>query len=273
MPVLRKIGIILAVILILILAAVNFLSRNYSVPILAYHSINTDLTKGVHGLVVSPDTFDRQMNFLRAHNYNVIPLENLVALIRDNKRVPFKTIAITFDDGYLDNYTYAFPILKKYRIPAAIFIIINEVARKEGDRLNWEQIKEMQDSGLVTFASRSLDPQRLVNIKPEQDLKNRIFRSKKILEDKLGVKVNLFSYPEGSFNKQARQMVIDAGYAGAVTTNPWKQYPAKDIFMLKRIKVSENARDMFIFAMESSGYYMMMKENKKEHKDRKYGRK
>ena len=90
MRTLRRIGVILAVILILVLFAVNFLSRNYVVPVLTYHSINTHIAKGMEGLAVSPDTFDRQMEFLRSHNYNVIPLENLAALIKDNKKIPLK---------------------------------------------------------------------------------------------------------------------------------------------------------------------------------------
>jgi len=273
MRALRRIGVILAGILILFLAAANFLSRNYVVPILMYHSINTHIAEGMSGLVVSPDTFDRQMSFLRAHNYNVIPLEDMIALIRDNKKIPPKTVAITFDDGYVDNYNYAFPVLKKYHIPATIFVIINEVGRKEEDRLNWAQIKEMRGSGLVTFGSHTLGPMRLVDIRSGQELKDQIFRSKKILEDKLAVKINLFSYPEGSFNKQIRQVVIDAGYSGAVTTNPGKNYSKKDIFLLKRIRISENSRNMFIFAVETSGYYMMMKEYHKERKDRRNGRK
>ena len=77
MRALRIIGVILAVILILFLVALNFLSRNYVVPILMYHSVNTHISKGMEGLAVSPDTFDRQMNFLKSHHYNVIPLEDL----------------------------------------------------------------------------------------------------------------------------------------------------------------------------------------------------
>ena len=273
MRTLRRIGVILAVILILVLFAVNFLSRNYVVPVLTYHSINTHIAKGMEGLAVSPDTFDRQMEFLRSHNYNVIPLENLAALIKDNKKIPPKTIAITFDDGYVDNYTYAFPVLKKYRIPATIFIIINEVGRKERDRLEWEQIKEMQHSGLVTFGSHTLRHERLINIKSPQDLKAEVFESKRILEDKLSQKVNLFSYPEGCYNRQIRQLVMDAGYSAAVATTPGKQSLANDIFLLKRIRISENSRNMFIFAVETSGYYTMVKEYKKEYKDRRNGRK
>ena len=273
MRALRRIGVILAVILILFLVALNFLSRNYVVPILMYHSVNTHISKGMEGLAVSPDTFDRQMNFLKSHHYNVIPLEDLVNLIKDNKKIPPKTIAITFDDGYLDNYTYVFPVLKKYRLPATVFIIVNEVGRKEGDRLGWEQIKEMQDSGLVTFGSHTLRHERLINIKSPQDLKAEVFESKKILEDKLSRKVNLFSYPEGCYNREIRQLVIDAGYSAATATIPGKQPLKNDLFLLKRLRISENARNMFIFALETSGYYTMMKEYKKERKDKKHGRK
>lgn len=234
-----------------------FISQKYVVPIIMYHSVNPS-ADGVNRLAVKNTTFARQMDFLKKHHYNVLPLEELAALLKEKKKLPPKAISITFDDGYKDNFTYAFGILKKYNLPATMFIIVNEVGRF--DRLSWEEIKIMQNSGLVVFGSHTVGPEPLINIKSKEELKKQIFDSKRILEEKLGTKIRLFSYPEGRFNEEIRQLVIDAGYIASVATNPGKNYPDDDIFALKRLRISENSANMFIFAVETSGFYTFMKE-------------
>lgn len=182
-------------------------------------------------------------------------------MIREKKKLPPKAISITLDDGYKDNFTYAFEILKKYNLPATMFVIVNEVGRS--DRLSWEEIKIMQNSGLIAFGSHAVGPEPLINIKSKEELKKQIFDSKRILEEKLGAKIQLFSYPEGRFNEEIRQLVIDAGYTVSVATNPGKNYPDDDLFALKRLRISENSANMFIFAVETSGFYTFMKESKR----------
>ena len=250
-----------SVIILLSGCLVNFIQGKYVVPIAMYHSVNPAALPE-NRIAVSAQTFERQMHFLKRHHYNVLPLESIAKLIKERKKIPPKTIAITFDDGYKDNYIYAFPVLKKYNLPATIFIIVNEVDRPQNDRLNWKEIKEMQDSGPVTFGSHTLSHPLLTEIKSEEDLKNEIFGSKKILEEKLGCKVNAFSYPAGRFNDKIKQLVKDAGYEFAVATNPGKKLADDDIFALKRLRISENANNLFVFWVETSGYYNFMREHR-----------
>ncbi len=263
----KIIGLILGVLILAGVLLVNFFNSQYVVPILMYHSIGQSAEEG-NRLAVTAATFDRQMRFLKEYNYNVISLEELVDLIESRQEIPAKTVVLTFDDGYKDNFTHAFPILEKYQIPATLFIITNEVGRPQDDRLSWEQIQQMQDSGLIFFGSHCVGAEPLINIESEQDLKYQIFASKKILEEKLGGQVNLFSYPEGFFDDQIRALVVQAGYKGAVATNPGPDYPDDDLFALKRLRISENAANLFVFAVESSGYYTFMKEWKKRRKER-----
>lgn len=224
-----------------------------------YHSVHPDASSE-NRLEVSKKDFERQMLFLKSHRYNVLPLEAIGTLIREKKNVPAKTIAITFDDGYKDNYIYAFPVLKKYNLPATIFIIVNEVGRHQNDRLSWDEIKIMQDSGIITFGSHSLGPESLTNIKSEEKLRSEIFDSKKILEEKLDNEINVFSYPEGRFNEKIKQLIMEAGYKLAVTTNPGKRFPSDDVFALKRIRISSTSNNLFVFWVESSGYYNFIRE-------------
>jgi peptidoglycan/xylan/chitin deacetylase (PgdA/CDA1 family) len=200
------------------------------------------------------------MRFLKKHHYKVLPLGNIATLVRNKSKIPSKSIAITFDDGYKDSYTHAFPILKKYGLPATLFIIVNEVGRS--DRLSWQDIKDMQSCGLINFGSHAVGPDPLVKIASEEELKMQIFDSKKILEKKLDRTVDAFSYPEGRFNAKIRQLVIDAGYKLAVATNPGKNFANDDNFALKRLRISSTCDNLFVFWIETSGYYNFMREHR-----------
>lgn len=254
--------IILGAFIFLSFLLINFLRQNYVVPILMYHSISPQQNPYIKSLIVSPQNFQRQMRFLKNNRYNVVTLEALADLIKKKKRIPPRTLAITFDDGYKDNYAYAFPILKKYNLPATIFLIVNEISRPQNDRLNWDEIKAMQDTGIITFGSHSLGPQPLLNIKSEEDLRKQIFDSKRILEERLGRGVSAFSYPEGRFNAQIKRLIVDAGYQLAVVTSPGKRFPNDDIFALKRLRISSTSDNLFIFWFETNGLYTFIKEHR-----------
>ena len=242
-----------------IIFLVNFAQRKYSIPILMYHSVDPYAKKD-NLLAITPASFKRQMRFLRNHNYNIVSLEEAARLIKDHKKTPARTIVITFDDGYKDNYTYAFSILKEFNIPATVFLIVNEIGRPQGDRLSLDDIRIMQESGLVTFGSHTLSHPWLPKVLSEKTLKEEIGDSKKMLEEKLGTKVNTFCYPLGGFNDKVRKIVIDSGYSCAVASNPGRRFSDQDVFALKRLRISRSAGNTFVFWLETSGYYNMIRE-------------
>lgn len=259
----RLVTVLVVIVLILFFSLTGFIRQQYVVPILMYHSVNPN-AKPENRLEVSVETFARQMCFLKEHHYNVLPLDALSDLIKHKKKIQPGTVAITFDDGYRDFYLYAFPVLKKYNLAATMLITVNEVSRPQGDRLNWEEIKEMWDSGLITFGSHGMNPEPLTKITSEDDLKKEIFDSKKILEEKLGCRVSLFSYPEGRFNDKIKQLVRDAGYSAAVATSPGKKFSDDDTFALKRLRISSTSGNLFVFWINASGYYTFIKEHRDE---------
>ncbi len=261
MPKLKTLIIVFGAIFLSGFLLVNFIQQKYVAPILMYHSVNPDAAPE-NRLAVSVKAFQRQMHFLKSQRYNVLTLENLASLIKDKKKIPPRTLAITFDDGYKDNYIYAYPILKKYNLPATMFIIINEVGRKQNDRLTWDEIIRMQDSGIINFGSHCLGPEPLTNIKSRDELKREIFDSKRILEEKLGREIIAFSYPEGRFNEQIKRLVMEAGYKLAVVTSPGKKFPSDDIFALKRLRISSTCNNLFVFWIEASGFYTFIKEHR-----------
>jgi peptidoglycan/xylan/chitin deacetylase (PgdA/CDA1 family) len=259
---LKRKNLIASFLVIIVISAaifVGFIRRQYVVPILMYHRVNPKFGS-IDKLTVSPEAFERQMRFLKTHRFSVLPLEELVWLIREKKRIPWRTIAITFDDGYQDNYSFAFPILKKYNLPATIFVIVNEMGMPY--RLTWEEIKIMRDSGIISFGSHTLGPEPLINIKAEDELKRQIFGSKRVLEERLGRKVSIFSYPGGMFNAKIKQLVVDAGYEAAVATSPGRKSSNEDIFALKRLRISRTSDNLFVFWVETSGFYTFVKERR-----------
>jgi peptidoglycan/xylan/chitin deacetylase (PgdA/CDA1 family) len=261
----RKSGIISVILIISVIFFSGLVLRsNYTVPIIMYHSVNPVENPAIRRLILTPESFRRQMCFLKDHRYNVVTLRELAGLIASGEKIPPRTIAITFDDGYRDNYTYAFPVLKEYKIPAAIFIIIDEVGRlvkdKSGDdRLSWGQIRQMRDSGLINFGSHAMGPEPLTKISSDEELKRQVFLSKRILEEQLGVAAYSFSYPEGRFDAKIRQLVINAGYKIAVATKPGRSYPRNDIFALRRLRVSSNSDNLLVFWFETTGFYNFLR--------------
>jgi len=229
----------------------------YIPPILVYHSIvPKDQIK--NSLFVSTTTFSRQMDFLKRH-YNVVSLESLVSLIKEKRHIPPKTIAITFDDGRQDNYTYAFPVLENYHLPAAIFVIINEMGMK--GMLSWDEIKSMRDSKLITIGSHTLTHPYLVEVNSEEELKRQIYGSKQALEGILKARVNGFCYPVGGITSKASRIVEDSGYKYALCVSPGKKFPNNNVYALKRIKITEKDSNMFSFWVKCSGYYIFVKEH------------
>ncbi len=253
----RKILLIAGVALVVVVAALAIISVKtaYVVPILMYHSIdhNDKVTK----LSVSPESFARQMEFLRKNKYNIIPLEEAIPYIKRKALPPQKTIAITFDDGYYNNYHDAYPVLKKHNIPATMFIIVNRVG--DPGFVNWEEVKEMSDSGVITIGSHTRTHFWLLN-SDDRFLQKEIVDSKKILEEKLGKKVNLFCYPMGAFDAKSKKAVEDAGYTCAVSTNPASA--PTDLYAIKRVKISRSADNLFIFWAETAKFYTWFKRHR-----------
>lgn len=225
----------------LALAAYIHVQTAYVVPILMYHSIDHNSKNSK--LSVSPESFARQMEFLHKNNYNVISLEKAVPYIARKARPPAKTIAVTFDDGFENNYTEAYPILKKYNIPATMFVIVNRVGSP--GFVTWEQVKEMSNSGLITVGSHTKVHFWLLGM-DKRFLDDEIIGSKNILEEKLGRNVNTFCYPMGSFDKDSKKAVEDAGYVCAVSTSP-SGASLGDAYAIRRVKISRTSDNILIF--------------------------
>ena len=255
----KKILIFSGIIIGIAVLAGVFFHNTYTVPVLMYHSI--DHRDKETKLSVSPESFKRQMEFLHKNRYNVVTLDKIVSYIEKKERIPPRTLAITFDDGFYNNYEYAFPVLKKYNIPATFFVITDKIGVPGW--VGWKELKEMSDSGVVTIGSHTVSHTWLPTTGTKK-LKSELTASKENLEKNLGGSVNFFCYPIGAFDDRVKRAVKEAGYTCAVSTNPGRLKPADDRYAIKRIKISRTSDNLFVFWIETSGLYTWIKERRDE---------
>jgi peptidoglycan/xylan/chitin deacetylase (PgdA/CDA1 family) len=188
------------------------------VPVLMYHYIGNNPNpsdKERTRLSVPPDKFTQQMDYLSKNGYNPITLYQLTASLRGQVQLPPKPVILTFDDGYVDLYYNAFPILKTYGFHAIAFIPTGLIDKYPGFHLTWSQIQDMNNSGLIEFEAHSVNHISLTNLNPgrlEQELAN----SKKALGEETGRNVQYLAYPNGKTNAlveaEARKLGYIAGF-------------------------------------------------------------
>jgi len=229
--------------------------------ILVYHSIGDDPQ---NPFSVSPEDFEEQVRFL-SQAYHVMALEELIACITDGERqVPPDAVVITLDDGFEDNYTNAYPILRRYKVPATIFVIAERLRSggaeqaEAGDAypgryLSWDQALEMCDHG-ISIGSHTLTHPWLTEM-TRGAARREIVESKVVLEQGLGRPVSLFAYPGGricDFDRDIRTMVAESGYSGACVGLNGTNGDDTDPYLLRRTKI-EVDDGMYVFKKAMKG--------------------
>lgn len=207
-----------------------------SVPILTYHYIANNPNpkdKARDSLSVPPDKFDAQMEYLFKNGYTPISLDTLYGIYDNKVSVPSKPVVLTFDDGYIDFYTIAYPILRKYNFHAVSFIATGLVGGSY--YMNWDQIKEIQSSGLVTFEAHTVSHLNLASLSYAASLK-QMTDSKNILQSQTGYPVNFIAYPYGTSNPSVHNGAKAAGFVGGLGT--WNGKTSGRSMNMPRIKVS-----------------------------------
>lgn len=200
--------------------------------VLNYHKIdNMNIS-----LSVSPEDFDRQMKYLVDHHFHAITPQEMYAALIEGAVLPENPVLITLDDGYLDNYTNAYPILKKYGLKATIFVITGFMDRGQPGYFTWGQAAEMEASGLINIESHTVTHSSLTDLSEEQ-IEREIKTSKADIERRLGKQVDFLAYPTGTYNLHIAAIVKEAGYKGAFTVHYGNVDQASNLFALERVPV------------------------------------
>ena len=233
-----------------------WVSRYHVVPIIMYHHVTR--LDSPQPDTVSPERFEWHMVYLKKHHFTVLPLTAFIEALQSGIPVPRKSVVITFDDGYEDNYTQAFPILKEYKFPATIFVVADSVNTK--GFLTTAQMKELLANG-IEIGSHTRTHAYLPDT-PVDVRRTEIFDSKRRLEEETGVRVAHFAYPTGGFDEEIKEMVKQAGYDSACTTNRGYDRFNRDLHELKRVRFSDQDNRVDYLWMKLTGFYNLFRQAK-----------
>jgi peptidoglycan/xylan/chitin deacetylase (PgdA/CDA1 family) len=254
-----------------------------------YHSISDGKENGInpyYRTITSPKVFAMQMRFLSENGYVVIGLPEALRLLSDSSgpcqstdhqsnqsktlhftqgtkslTQPINYVVLTFDDGYRDFLTDAFPILQRYGFTATVFLSTGYVGNssfKERECLSWAEVKDLKKQG-IDFGSHTISHPQLSNLN-RRDIEREIVESKRAIETKIGRAVDSFSYPyrfpeeSGAFRRVLKEIMGDAGYTYGVTTVIGRASGGQDPFFMPRLPVNASD-DAMLFRAKLDGHY------------------
>ena len=208
------------------------------IPILMYHYVRvvTDPkdTIGI-GLSVKPPLFAQQMQYLADNGYTTLTMQEVYDILQGRKTLPTKPIALTFDDGYRDFYTAAWPVLQQHGFKATNYAITDFIGWDA--YMTWAMLQELSAGGQVEIGAHSRSHADLRTLSADK-LQDEVLGSKSILETGLGKPVNAFCYPAGFYNAAVSAAVGRAGYQTATTVQPGTQQNIQNQYELPRIRVN-----------------------------------
>jgi peptidoglycan/xylan/chitin deacetylase (PgdA/CDA1 family) len=191
-------------------------------PILMYHEVTDYPEKLKSKKMIDPEyslptqKFEEQIAYLYEKGYNVLSIDDIVR----PQTMDFKTCAITFDDGYIGNFNYAYPILKKYGYSATLFISTKYVSMLE-QMMNWDQLRELASHGFSIQSHTATHP--ALEELEDKDIFYELSESKKIIESEIGKDVKYLSLPFGSYKRNVTRIAREVGYAGVLTSVPFSR--------------------------------------------------
>lgn len=221
------------------------LKNTAEVPVLLYHHLDP-AADGSNSMVVTPAAFERQIRALHDAGYTGVSIEELQNYIHYGTALPKRPVVITFDDGYLSNYEYAFPILQQYGMKATIFVIGSSVGHREFYKdtafpiiphFGAAEMDAMLASGLIDIQSHTYDMHQNAAYEPdvarctiqqlpgEDDahyvaaLTEDVRQQRELLEPMTGQRVDALAYPLGAYSNRTAAMLVQLGIEATFTTN------------------------------------------------------
>jgi len=200
------------------------------VLVLNYHMVNPM----VISLAIDPTDFEWQMKYLVDHGYHTISTDELYDFMEGKGALPDRPVLITFDDGYVDNYTNAYPILKKYNLKATIFIVTGFVSSRKG-YLTWDQLREMEQHGIMA-QSHTVTHAPLPEL-PDERIREELVESKRTAEAELGHPIDFIAYPTGAHDLHIVSIAKAAGYRGGFTVKYGNVDRSSNVYAMERVPV------------------------------------
>jgi peptidoglycan/xylan/chitin deacetylase (PgdA/CDA1 family) len=238
----------------------------FRIPILTYHSIDNS------GSIIStsPEKFKSQMQYLSDSSFNVISLEEIIHCIHENRPFPPRSIAITFDDGFKNNYEIAYPILKELGFKATIFLVTGYCGKNNQwqgqpaeipvlEIMGWDEVVEMSNNG-IDFGAHTVNHANLLELSLEQ-AEDEIVDSKKVLKERLEKNILFFAYPYGGKTNKFSNIIKDE-FQCTVSTELGFATLRSDIYSLPRIDMYYFSRNNYFTCLGTSNFFHYIKYRK-----------
>lgn len=217
-------------------------------PILMYHSLTE--SEG-NTLKVPPHEFKEHLAWLKEEDYYMLTPEEAYLVLTENKKPAEKIVWVTLDDGYLNNYTEGFPILKELMSHATINYITSKLG--SDSYFSLDNMKEMDRSSEVSIESHTVSHLDLNTLSDEQ-ITSELKESKEWLESELDKTISVLCYPAGRYDERVERIAEETGYQMALTTEPGLASASDGLYALKRVRV-EPGMDKEAFGYYLSSYY------------------
>jgi len=214
-------------------------------PILMYHRVAPDGLPAMGRFRVTPTAFEAQLRYLRDAGYHSITLEDWRAAQEARRPIAGRAVLLTFDDGFVDFHTYAWPLLKQYGFSAIVFLVADHVGRsndwdhiygEEVPLMSWKDIRWLQRQG-IAFGSHTTSHHPLTSLSAEGVVREGA-RSRAILERELGVPIGAIAYPYGDFDPTVQHLIGACGYTFGLSCRPGRSTLQDSALALPRIEVT-----------------------------------
>ncbi|MCP5346372.1 MAG: polysaccharide deacetylase family protein [Gammaproteobacteria bacterium] len=185
--------------------------------IIQYHHVATDTPASTS---ISPRDFQIHLEYLRENGFNVIPLDQMLEALRQQQPVPDRSIAITFDDGYLSIYETAYPLLQQFGFPFTVFVSTGPIDDNQPGFMNWEQLEEMADHGALIANHMVNHPYMLERGATEspaqwiQRLREELLSAEQAITEHTGNSLKYLAYPYGEYDPAIKAMLAAEGFTG-----------------------------------------------------------
>jgi len=248
----KKIPKLLILLILLINLPAGAMAAEHGV-IVQYHHVDTGTPPST---TISPDDFRRHLQYLHDNGFHVMALDDMLAALRNREQIPDRSIAITFDDGYLSIYENAFPLLVEFGFPFTLFVSTQPIDDNQPGFMDWDQINEMVASGAL-IANHMVDhPYMLEPIAGESDadriqrLRENLLAAEQRIAANTGQSHRILAYPYGEYDPAIRRMLEEEGFLG-VAQNSGAVGFHSDFLAIPRYPLAgvyarlETARDKF----------------------------
>ncbi len=219
-----------------IIAATTSYRGKFDVPfgILMYHHIDHSVRFTAKKLSVTPENLEKQVTFILGRGYHFVTLDQAFEYFARDGRAPTHTLVLTFDDGYRSFYTSVFPLLKKYQIPASLYVINQDIGKR--GNVTWDMMKEMIKSGFVEIGVHTVNHRPLSKLS-ESSQRFQLEESKRELERGLGIPITTVVYPFGRYNSTTVRLVEELGFKGGASVYFGKRPGKNNHYDWRRVQV------------------------------------